>query len=269
MDQLYEGLLHDMDVALQKLTSQVPPPQRVPFTADNFVFRYVERTAHQAIVQKLARIITGLRAALLLLRNGLVQEESVIERILDELREDVTFLVYGIMHCELEGNLHKSFLVSFYEEEFDDPDSPFSSTQKRPMVSRQKIQAYIAKIELPASNPSDNQEVARTITKAFSGFVHCASPQIMEMYGGNPPHFHVYGMLGTPRIQAHDKQIWYYFDRGIATFILAAGAFLDRELFEYLSSQKRNFATATGRQPIEIADFAELLQKHPRHLTES
>jgi len=83
----------------------------------------------------------------------------------------------------------------------------------------------------------------------------------MEMYGGNPPHFHVYGMLGTPRMPAHEKQIWYYFDRGITTFILAAGVFLDRELFDYLVSQKLKFATATGRQPIDIADFDELLKK--------
>jgi hypothetical protein len=86
----------------------------------------------------------------------------------------------------------------------------------------------------------------------------------MEMYFGNPPHFHIFGMLGTERIPPHEKQIWYYFDRGITTFVLAAGAFLDGELFDYLVSQKRNFAQATGREPGDITDFAALLNKKPQ-----
>jgi hypothetical protein len=153
MDEPYEQLLREMSIALDRLSAKVPPAQRVSF-AGGFVFRYVERTAHQAIVQKLARMITGLRAELLLLRNGLVQEQGVIERVLDDLREDVTFLVYGILHCELDSKWHKLFLESFYEEEFDKPESPFNSTQKRPMVPRQKIQAYIANIKGIVGNVS-------------------------------------------------------------------------------------------------------------------
>jgi hypothetical protein len=183
MDDLYEQLLRDMEIALERFTSKVPPPQQVPF-AGSFVFRYVERTAQQAIVQKLARIITGLRAALLLVRSGLLQEQSVIERVLDELAEDVLFLALGIAKGELEPK-HKRFLDSFYQEEFDIPDNPLQSTQKRPMTNRKEIQAYIAATGT-VGNPSLNQEVARTLTKAFSGFVHGASPQIMEMYGGDP-----------------------------------------------------------------------------------
>ena len=86
----------------------------------------------------------------------------------------------------------------------------------------------------------------------------------MEMYGGNPPRFYVYGMLGTDQMQPHEIQIWYYFDRGITTFILAATIFCDRELFNYLVSQKSAFATAFGREPIDIKDFDQLLKKKPR-----
>lgn len=264
MDEPYEQLLREMEIAFDTLASKVPPPKQVPF-AGSFVFRYVERTAQQAIIQKLARIITGLRAELLLLRNGLVQEQGVIERVIDDLREDVMFLVYGILYCELESERHKVFLDSFYEEEFDNPESPFESTQKRPMLSRQKIQAYLANIKGVVGNPSDSQEVFRTLSKAFSGYVHCASPQVMEMYGGNPPHFHVYGMLGTDRIPSGEKKMWYYFDRGITTFVLAAGVFFDRELFDYLVGQKQNFAKATGREPLDITDFDELLKKTTKH----
>jgi len=248
MDELYERLLREMEVAFERLVTRVPPPQRVPFGPTRFVFRYVEQTAHQAIIQKLARTITGLHAALLLLRNGLVQEQAVIQRVLGEFQEDILFLAYGIMNGELKNDLHKSFLEAFYEEEFDNPKDALTSTQKRPMVPRRKIQAYLARVKGIAGNPSFNQEVARTVTKAFSGFVHGASPQIMDMYGGNPPHFHVRGMLGTPRMPEYEHDIWNFFDRGIATFVITAILFQDQELAGHLLSEKLNFEVQTGRE---------------------
>ncbi len=246
MDELYDEVLDNMEAAFERLAQQVPPPQQISFRK-GFVFRYVERTAQQAIVQKLARVITGLRAAHLLLRQGLVQEQAVIERVIGELQEDIVFLAYGILKGELTTRLYESYLAGFYQEEFDNPASPIDSTQKRPMVPRRKIQAYLARVEGIIGNPSFNQEVARTLSKAFSGFVHAASPQIMEMFGGNPPHFHVRGMLGTPRIREYEHDIWNYFDRGMGTFAIAAGAFRDLELFQWILSQKRNFEVRSGR----------------------
>src|SRR5258708_11889661 len=110
MDELYERLLEEMETALHELADRVPHPQLIPLSAKRSAFRYVEKTAQQAIVQKLARIITGLRAAHLLLRHGLVQEEGVIHRVLGDLLEDVLFLAYGIIKNDLNGTLHKSYL---------------------------------------------------------------------------------------------------------------------------------------------------------------
>jgi hypothetical protein len=245
MDQLYEQALGDMEAALDRLAKQVPPPQRVPFR-DGFVFRYVERTAQQALVQKLARIITGLRAARLLLTHGLVQEQAALQRVLDELQEDASFLAFGVIRSELT-DLHQSFLAAFYEEEFDNPESAIDSTQKRPMVSRQKIRAYLARVEGSGDHPSGNVDVSRTISKAYSGFVHAASPQIMDMYGGSPPRFHVRGMLGMPRMREYEEDVWNYFYRGIIEFGFSAKAFGDEELFQSILAQKRHFEQQSGR----------------------
>src|ERR671914_2536366 len=100
MDEIYEEVLINMEAALDRLVEQVPPAQPVPFRT-GFVFRYRERTAQQALVQKLARIITGLRAAHVLLKQGLVQEQAVTQRVLGDLQEDVFFLAYGIIKGDL------------------------------------------------------------------------------------------------------------------------------------------------------------------------
>ncbi len=238
MEELYEQLLQGMELALNELASKVPPPQPVPF-ATSFVYRHVERMPHQAIVQKLARMITGLRAALLLVTHGLLQEQGVMLRILDDLREDVMFLSYGILRGE--SNKHKAFLEDFFQEEFDNPSDPLGSTQSRRIVPRKKIQAYLARVEAISENPSQDQEISRTLSSAYSGFVHGASPQIMEMYGGIPPRFHVRGMLDTPLGRSHYKSNWNYFDRAIATFAIAAAALWRPRIGRTVEVSKKNF----------------------------
>lgn len=241
MDELYEKLLQQMEAALDRLAKRVPAPRWVRLFGDRFGFRYVEKTAQQAIVQKLARIITGLRAAHLLLRNGLVQEQAAIHRVLNDLIEDVLFLCYGILKKDLNEALHKSFLEDFYQEDFIDPNDPLGSIQKRSPPPRRKIQAYLARVDHRLGNPSDNQQAFRTIHQVFSGFVHAGSVQILEMYGGTPPYFHVRGMLGTPRIKEYEQDIWNYFERGSANFVIVAAAFGDRELQQRLLADKTEF----------------------------
>ena len=83
-------------------------------------------------------------------------------------------------------------------------------------------------------DPSRGVELRRTLSKTYSGYVHAASPQIMDMYGGNPPMFHMRGMLGTIRHDEHREDIWNYFYRGVIAFAVTAKAFGDEVLFGQL-----------------------------------
>jgi hypothetical protein len=68
----------------------------------------------------------------------------------------------------------------------------------------------------------------------------------MDMYGGNPPHFHVQGMRGTDRQQEHRADLWNYFYRGMLAFGMAAKAFGDEKLFLSVREFSNRFAEATG-----------------------
>ena len=239
-DHLFQQALRVLEAAFATLEEQVEKPQQTPFM-DGFVFRYQEKSVHQALIQKLARIVTGLHAARILLEKGFVQELCVLQRMLDELQEDVTFLSYGIIFGELTG-LHKKYLTAFYEEDFDNPHDPVTSANKRVMIPRKKIRAYIVRMDKSANrNPSRGVEVSKFLQKAYSGFVHAASPHIMDMYGGNPPRFQVSGMRGTPKIVAHSSDLWNYFFRGILAFLFSAKAFGNDRLVGKLLSYRDQF----------------------------
>jgi hypothetical protein len=75
------------------------------------------------------------------------------------------FLSYGIFRGETIK--HKAFLEDFFQEEFDNPSDPLVSTQSRRIVPRKKIQAYLARVEAISDNPSQDQEISRTLSAAF------------------------------------------------------------------------------------------------------
>lgn len=245
MDELFDHALRNMEATLHALEKRVPAPKLIPFGHD-FAFRCMERTIHQALLQKLVRVVSGLHAARILLDHGFVQEQAALQRMLDEFQEDIMFLADAVIFNDLT-ELHQQYLSAFWEEEFDKPGNPLESTQKRPMVSRKKIRAYIARVEGAALDPSRGIELSRTVSKAYSGFVHAASPHIMDLYGGDPPRFHLRGMLGIIRMDEHREDLWNYFYRGIIAFAFAAKAFGDEALFDSIRGYMKQFAADSGQ----------------------
>ena len=217
MDQLYEQALTTMERFVDRLAKRVPPPQLVKHRGA-FVFRHIEKLIGQAIVQKLVRMVSTLDAARLLQNHGFVQEQGALQRILDEIQEDILFLVFGVVFDDLTP-LHKRYLDAFFEEEFDAVDA-IESSQKRDTVPRKKIRAYNARKVGP--NPSQQGEGFRTISKIYSGYVHVASPHVMDMYVGNPPRFYMRSMRGTQRHYEHQEDLWNYFYRGTKALVCAA-----------------------------------------------
>lgn len=244
MDALYQQTLHNMESTLADLAARVLPPQRIPLLT-SFVFRYVEKSLHQAIVQKLARIISGLYAARILLERGFLQEQGALQRMLDEFQEDVIFLSFAAINND-ETELHRRYLEAFYEEEFDKPGDAISSTQKRPMIPRDKIRAYISRIEGGGLDSSSHVAATRTVSKAYSGYVHGASPHIIEMYGGDPPRFHVAGQRDSALYADHEKDLRNQFYRGICSFGLAAKAFGVEALSSSIQKYVDEFAKQSG-----------------------
>ena len=152
-----------------------------------------------------------------------------------------------LLYMMIFTELHQRYLDAFYEEEFDKPEDPVASTQKRPMIPRKKIRAYLARVERANLDPSKGIELSKTISNSYSGFIHGASPHIMDMYGGNPPKFHVTGMLGTSRIEEHTNDIWNYFFRGIIAFGFAAKAFGEDKLFNEIREYRDYFTKESGK----------------------
>lgn len=263
MIKLYIETLPILQGAFVRLESKIEKPASTKL-GTNYVFRYKKQFIEAAVIQKLARVISGLNASLHLIHGGFIQELGVIFRTLDEFNEDIIFLCQAIRTGDIT-ELHRKYLDSFYQEEFDDPEDPFSSEQKRPTIPRKKIHAAIANMPENEMNPSDSKKLFRTLSQGYSGYIHGASVHIMDMYGGNPPQFHLSGMLNTPRVKVSIKNIWNYFYNSLMSAMMVAISFQEQGLLEELFSFCQYFEKKSDRTQWESPEkmIREIKTKKP------
>lgn len=232
-----------MTNAFRRMESHLDPPKLV--SHDHvFVYRYHEKGIHQALIQKLARSISGLNAIDLLLLNGYVQEQAVLQRTLDEIHEDIQFLVIAVTNDKITEK-HQQYLDAFYDDPFLRSGSHAERFRKPNLVPRKKIHSYVRRVL--QGDAHDPRQVEEVISTTYSGYVHAASPYVMDMYGGNPPHFHLAGMAGTPRIVDHERDAWNYFYRGLLSTTAVAKAFGDKSLVQALSEYTTKFEDSSDK----------------------
>lgn len=229
--------------AFRRLERAIAQPQRVPHRQSS-VFRYANKGIHEALIQKLARNISGLNAVAVLLSTGYVQEAGVLFRTLDEIQEDIFFLATAETN-ESKTERHQKYLDAFYAQSvFSRPEGSLD-IPKPNLVPRKKIRAHTFNV-LGTGVISQALGASESLGTVYSGYVHAASENIMDMYGGSPPHFHLSGMLGTPRIESCANDAENYVCRGFMATVVVAKAFGDQSLVEKLYEFLGQYEAANG-----------------------
>jgi hypothetical protein len=241
---LQQDVLLALETGFPKIAACVGAPE-LTSRHGLLAHRYSEKTVAQALVQKAARVVSGLHASFALLSAGHLQELRAVYRMLDEFGEEIVFLG-DIIVTGNASDLHERFLKDFWSEEFDIDGNPLASSQKRDRLSRSKIQAAIVRQGVFPVNPSDGQRIHGTLARAYSGYVHGASPHIMEMYGGKPERFHTSGMCGTPPFELAKRESLNYFYRGLLNVTFVAIVVECPEAEQDLRAAKDRFEKASG-----------------------
>lgn len=242
----YHERLAWLDRMHHRLALLEQQPRPVPF-GDGLVFRFEHQTLRVAIIQKLARVVTGLRAALILSQAGMFQEQAAIHRMVDDLNEDVMFLSLAPSTGPME-KIQADFLDYFYLEPWQDPTRPQETMIPRPMVKREKIRAFVSrKSQIP--DPASMVRDGTVLQKLYSDYVHAASSAIMDLFGGGPPRWNLHGMVGTPLEADHQNDLWNIFYRAHASFAMATAHFQDETLNVEAMAQSRQMAADRLRMP--------------------
>jgi hypothetical protein len=205
------GELGNSYLALGK-SQWIEPPQWCPIESE---FRHSTQHDCLLIYLKGIRWVSLLNASIVLLEAGQVHEMGILCRCMDESLEDMLLFCRNLGADGKPTEAQERVLMEFFQEQFEDSSSPMLVASKRDRVRREKVRAAIAGLPENQVNPHDHAQINGTIYDTFSGYVHGAYPHIMELYGGNPPHFHTAGMKNTPRIGKWQTQLVGYLYRGV------------------------------------------------------
>lgn len=234
MDDIFDRVMADLEDAFRCLEQQVPSPVKEAYK-DGFVLRYVEQTPQQAMLQKFARLISGLHAIRLLLASGFLQEMGVIQRTLDDFEEDILFITLGVANDDMTEH-HTQYLDYHWMEERGE------SEVNRGLVPRKYIRAYVAKH--CGDDPSSMISVGRKLYKGYSGFVHGSGEAIIDMCMTDPPRYFLSGMLDSPLYPDHQEDLWNYMYRGLVASTFMARLFSDEALWHRRSRSLKSFERA-------------------------
>lgn len=233
--------------AFERVERSLPAPVRVAHKG-SFVLRYANKGIREALVQKLARYVSGLHAVAHLLKGGFVQECGVLFRTLDEMFEDIFFLATA----ETNGGRtvrHVKYLEAFYADPiFTRPEGSLEMPKPN-LVPRKKVRAHSVNVLGTGVDQSSALAASEGLSTAYSGFVHAASENIMDMCGGDPPRFHVQGLLGTPRVAQYACDAENYVYRGLMATTAVAKAFGDKPLVDQLHAFIAEYEAVNGHEP--------------------
>ena len=204
-------------VALEELGTRAPKPQPTK-AAGADVLRHPKPDGQLMAYLKCVRAASSLNAALALLENGYTFEVGTLCRCIDEGTEDILFLALAPGKDDTDFKYQEQLVAEFYDDELEHMAQPMEAAAGRNRVPRRIIHAALARLPVAIGNPSDSKALMQSLTRTLSGFVHGAYVHIMELYGGNPPRFHLSGMPDTPRIEEMAEQL-------ASTAFRAMGAF--------------------------------------------
>lgn len=222
MTEIYSSTLNKMAICFDTLSQLVHAPVEKDFGMGS-CYRYDDRSLQQAIIQKLARIPSNLKSIHLLNSSGLIQDQASLQRVNDELNEDIIFLAFPLIFDDIT-DLHVRYLDAFFYDEHDPEASSLITGKERPTIPRKKIRAY-NNIDRGAGDQSTGINCSKSLQDTYSGYVHAVSPQLMEMYYGNPPRFHINHNMDSPLYNDHVEDMINYFYRSVVSFIFCASAF--------------------------------------------
>lgn len=202
-----------LEAGLETMVARIGRPIFIPEPSVQR-FEYPGQDARVLQVLKCVRIVSGLNAAVVLLRSGYTTEVGVLFRTIDDAIDEIVFVQDGVENAETSD--HRRFVEQFFTFETRTGEEMVADTTQRSQVPRRRIQAAQGRILNP-ENPHRMRQLARAVDNVYSGFVHNSYQSAMELYEGSTERFRVRGMWDTPRIPVYRKELANYTHRALNT----------------------------------------------------
>lgn len=189
-----------LEDAVHALVRPLDPPA---FLADGPPrFRFASPTSQHIQILKAVRVVSGLHAAVVLVKQGFTQEAGVLFRTINEFIEEIWFLDEA--HYSTPNQAQLDFMRQFFSRDTRTTEEMREATPKAARVLARKKRASAGRTLGQFDTPEKIMRRSEAIDDVMSSYVHGEYPCIMELFEGSldgtPGRFRMRGMLDTPTV---------------------------------------------------------------------
>jgi hypothetical protein len=205
--QVLHRAIAGLPSAISSLEERVGRPAYVE-DGDDSRFGYEKPSWQIYQLLKLVRVVSALRAALLLLEEALVIEVAVLLRTIDDFLDEAMF-GFEAAKASVRTTEQQMAFDHFFRDFKDKPRELLEGRPKLHRLERRKIQASQGR-QLDPDNPHDVKMMAGAVDGGLSGYVHGDYSTIMEMYVGGRNEFDMRGMPTSPTVVGYRQALGNY-----------------------------------------------------------
>jgi hypothetical protein len=190
-------VLARLDEWLNELAAPLVPLKEIPAGPPGiggYRWAFREETERALVIGKSVRMISGIRAAFILVDLGYVTECGTLLRTVSDFSNEVFSICEGVR----SGNptdAQKLFVEQYFKPIPEDPDE-YDAQKREQFVTRDKLLSahYRLAAEMKGGpNPDRVRKVLRYLAHMYDKYVHGAYITSMELYNGRTWRFMVAG----------------------------------------------------------------------------
>lgn len=202
--EILKSRIEPLERFIHAFAESLPKPIFYDSGREHYGFRFGKPDIRHFCLLKGIRAVSALNAAIVLVRTGYTQELYVVLRTVEEFRTRIEFVLSardenGKLNPDAETHIQEYF-SDFARNEVSD----FKRLRLRQGAVHASVAAMLDNGVQQSGRAAEFPNVISAtllsnVYSTFSNYVHARYPEVMDLYGGDPQHFHLCGMSGTPK----------------------------------------------------------------------
>ncbi|MDP5238027.1 hypothetical protein Q9Q94_00705 [Uliginosibacterium sp. 31-16] len=179
--EILDSYVRETEGLFKRITSYVEKPKLVTFDG-GVKFDHESKNSVLACYLKLARVISGLNAMKLFIKNSYFQEAGVLCRTIIDFCDEISFVLDASTESDITAA--RCFLKDFYQEVSTEQSKGRELNKREHGVGRKKMYAAAGRTfqKYGVGDTHTLQQTGLFRNDLFSNFVHGAYPVVTEMY---------------------------------------------------------------------------------------
>jgi len=185
-------IIEKLDTWLSTLAEPFLPLIQVPGENGRFHWEFREKRPETLVVGKAVRMVSGIKAALLLADNGFTTECASLLRMVSEFSQEILSVVEGLVEKRLTEPQER-FVRQYFAPLARSPEE-FEEMERERYVSREELFKGHYRLGAKAEVEVDRLRLlSRFLNYSYDKYVHGAYLTAMELYNGLENRFMLSG----------------------------------------------------------------------------